>query len=69
MDLENIVDDLDRPIWGAEAIGRVINRTQAQAFHLLQHRRLDADKAGHTWVSTPRRLLKSLGAAHDTAAA
>jgi hypothetical protein len=59
-ELEDIVEDLDRPVWGAEAIGRSINRTEGQAFHLLNHGLVDADKVGGRWVSTPRRLLASL---------
>jgi hypothetical protein len=60
-DLKDLVDPLDRPIWGAEAIGRVIDRSEAQAFHLLSQKLLDADKVGGRWTSTPRRLLQSLG--------
>lgn len=56
--VEALVDDLDRPIWGAEAIGRVINRPERVTFHLLNRRLLDADKVGNRWTSTPRRLLK-----------
>lgn len=60
------LDWLDRPLWGAAQIARVVNlvdkdgrlRTRA-AFHLLKNRRLDADKIGGIWTSTPRRLLRS----------
>ena len=45
-DLKDIVDPLDRPVWGAEAIGRVIDRTEGQAFHILNARLVDADKVG-----------------------
>jgi hypothetical protein len=58
-DLKDIVDDFDRPIWGASAIARVIDRTEGQAFYLLKAGHLDADKVGGTWTSTPRRLLRS----------
>ena len=49
--------DLDTPVWGAAAIARVINRTERQAFHLLERGHLPADKVGKLWVSTPRKLL------------
>lgn len=65
-DLKDIVDPPDRPVWGAEAIGRVIDRTEGQAFHILNARLVDADKVGGRWVSTPRRLLNSLRAVVST---
>lgn len=49
-------DDLDRPLWGAQAIAREINRAPRAAYHLLEKGRLDADRVGGRWVSTPRRL-------------
>jgi hypothetical protein len=49
-------DDLDRPIWGAEAIAREINRAPRAVYHLLENGHLDADRVGGRWVSTPRRL-------------
>jgi hypothetical protein len=58
---EGLLDPLDRPVWGAEAIGAVVGKTEAEAFHLLGTKVLDADKAGGRWVSTPRRVLKSIG--------
>ena len=59
-DLKEIVDDLDTPVWGAEAIGRVIKRSEGEAFYLLINKLIDAGKVGGRWVSTPRRLLRSL---------
>jgi hypothetical protein len=50
-------DNLDTPIWGAVAIGRVIGRNERQTFYLLHQKRIDADRIGSQWVSTPRRLL------------
>jgi hypothetical protein len=41
------------PVWGAEEIGKVINRTERQVFHLLHRGLLDADKVGSLWCSTP----------------
>jgi hypothetical protein len=59
-DPKNIVDDLDRPIWGAEAIGRVIGKNEGQTFYLLGQGLLDANRIGGQWCSTPRRLLNSI---------
>jgi hypothetical protein len=53
-------DDPDVPVWGAAAIGRVIGRSERQAYHLLERRLLDATKIGAQWVSTPRRLLTGI---------
>ena len=52
---------LDRPLWGAQAIGEHINRNRRQTFHLLETGKLDATKVGAIWTSTPRRLNRSLG--------
>jgi hypothetical protein len=52
--------DLDRPLWGCEAFAEVLNRNKRQVHHLLTQGRLDADKVGSLWVSTPRRLLKRI---------
>lgn len=49
--------DLDRLVWGAEAIAAVINRNKRQAFYLLEQGHLDADKVGGVWRSSVRRLL------------
>lgn len=59
-DPKEIVDPIDRPVWGAEAIGRVIGRSEAETFHLLSAGHIDANKIGGRWTSTPRRLLSSL---------
>ena len=52
----------DVPIWGAEAMAEEINRTRRATYHLLHTGQLDATKKGSTWVSTRRRLRRSLGA-------
>jgi hypothetical protein len=49
---------LDTPVYGAGPIGRVVNRTERQTYGDLEAGRLDADKFGKLWVSTPRRLLR-----------
>jgi hypothetical protein len=48
--------DLDRPIWGVEAIAAAANLTPRQAYHALERGYLPASKAGRKWVTTPRRL-------------
>jgi hypothetical protein len=53
----------DRILWGAPAIAKEINATLSQTYHYLESGVLDASKAGKKWVSTPRRLRKSLGEA------
>jgi hypothetical protein len=56
-------DDPDRPIWGAEAIGREANILDEdgnvdlrKTYYKLEKGYLDADKNGREWVTTPRRL-------------
>jgi hypothetical protein len=61
-------NSLDVPVWGARAIGAVINRSERQAFHALESGHLSAEKIGHIWVSTPRRLLSRLGCDSEQAA-
>jgi hypothetical protein len=53
--------DLDRPVWGAKAIGKVINKSEKAAFYLLTKGYLPAEKVGESWVSTPRKLLQGIG--------
>jgi hypothetical protein len=48
---------LDRPVWGAKAIGEVVSRSERQASYLLEKGLLPATKVGKLWTSTPRRLL------------
>jgi hypothetical protein len=54
--LEVREDELDRVLWGAEAIGQQIGRSERQTYHLLENGLLPADKVGKLWTSTPRRL-------------
>jgi hypothetical protein len=56
---------LDRPIWGAEAIGREAgclddkgNVDLRRTFYLLEKGLLPAVKVGRQWSSTPRRLRR-----------
>jgi hypothetical protein len=57
--------DLDRPLWGAEAIGREAgliddagNVDERKAYYLLERGILPATKAGRAWVTTGRRLRR-----------
>jgi hypothetical protein len=52
------IDDLDRFVYGAENIGRVINLDARKTFYALEAGYIDADKFGTRWRSTKRRLLK-----------
>jgi len=57
--------ELDRPIYGAPAIGRAANLVDgkgqvelAKVYHALQRGWIDADKMGpKLWVTTLRRIL------------
>jgi len=53
--------DLDTPLWGAKPMAPVINKTERETRHLIKHGLLDVTKKGALYVSTKRRLLKSLG--------
>jgi hypothetical protein len=53
---ESADEDLDKPLWGAAAIGAEIDKTASQTFHLLEAGYLPATKVGRQWVSTKRRL-------------
>ena len=57
-------------LWGAEAIGRVINRTPRQTFHLLENNLLPfAKKVGGKWACSRRALLDHFGTASADEAA
>jgi hypothetical protein len=56
MPLEKKVEDLDRPIWGVEAIAAAANLTPRQAYHALENGYLPGSKAGRKWFTTRRRL-------------
>ena len=60
-------ENLDRAIYGAEAIGREAhlffdsegNVDLRKAYYGHGQGYLDADKYGRTWVSTPRRVRRA----------
>ncbi len=56
-----ILPEIDRPVWGAEAIGQIINRPEKAAFEMLERGVLPAKKVKGRWVSTPRKLLNAIG--------
>ena len=49
-------------MWGGEGVGRVINRTKQQVYHLLEIGALDgaAAKIGHKTIVGSRRALSRL---------
>lgn len=53
--------NLDTPLWGAEAMAPVINRTERDVYWLIKTGQIDVTKKGARYVTTRRRLLASLG--------
>jgi hypothetical protein len=51
-----VTSDLDRPIWGVEAIAAASNLTIRQTYHALERGYIPASKIGRKWCTTPRRL-------------
>jgi hypothetical protein len=58
-------DDLDRPLWGAAAIGLEANVVDEdgdvdirKVFYLLENGLLPATKVGKKWTSTKRRIRR-----------
>ena len=45
-----------RPVWGAGAIGKVIQRTKRQTFYLLEQGAIPARKIGGTWCAEENEL-------------
>jgi hypothetical protein len=60
--------DLDRPIWGNVEIAKFLNMSTKRCEHLLGARKIDADKFGGRWVSTPRRLMAQFAGSKGGAA-
>jgi hypothetical protein len=59
---ENHQDALDKPVWGAAEIGRVINRNPRQTNHLLASGAIKcAKKMGNQWVALPSALRAEFG--------
>jgi hypothetical protein len=51
-----VTSDLDRPIWGVQAIAAASNMTIRQTYHALERGYIPASKIGRKWFTTPRRL-------------
>jgi len=49
-------------IWGAEAIGKEINRTPRQTWHLLEKGHLPARKIGGLWAASRTALRRTFSA-------
>jgi hypothetical protein len=60
--IEDGLGPLDTPIWGVEAIARVIDRTPRQTLHLLATGSLPGKSIGRRWMTTRRQLLTAFGA-------
>jgi hypothetical protein len=61
------LDELDKPVWGAEAIGALIGKPRAATFHLLETGKIPARRIGRQWVTTKRRLREHFNAAQQAA--
>jgi hypothetical protein len=51
-----------RPIWKVKNMAPIIGRSVQQTFQLIKKKRLDVTQVDGIYVSTPHRLLKSIGA-------
>jgi len=47
-----------RPIWGAEAIGKLIKRSERQTFYLLEQGAIPARKIGGLWCAEENELRR-----------
>jgi hypothetical protein len=55
-------NNLNKPVWGAAAIGEEINRTERQTHHLLSTGQIKcAQKKGGRWCATPSALRREFG--------
>lgn len=58
-----IPSSLDKLVWGAVAIGEIINRNPRQTHHLLTRGHIkSARRIGGRWCASPAALLKEFGA-------
>ena len=58
-----IPNSLDKLVWGAVAIGEIINRNPRQTHHLLTRGHIkSARRIGGRWCASPAALLKEFGA-------
>lgn len=50
----------DQIVWGAEAIGKVIERTPRQVYYLADRKMIPVTKIGDVLVSTRQKLLDDI---------
>jgi hypothetical protein len=56
--VESIVENTD-VLWGAKAIGQVLNLTERQAYHRLEAGQIPgARKVGKTWAASRSTILR-----------
>jgi hypothetical protein len=48
--------DLDRPLYGVEAIGRAVGLSKSRTYYCLEKGYIPASKIGKLWFTTPRRI-------------
>jgi hypothetical protein len=60
------IDPLDQPVWGQEAIAKILNMTPKRCEHLLRAGTIDADKWHGRWFTTTRRLLNQFAGKSPT---
>ena len=60
MSVETTIENADPDIvWGAKAIGQVLNLTERQAYHRLESGQINcAKKFGATWAASAKALGK-----------
>jgi hypothetical protein len=59
---DNNQSSLNKPLWGAAAIGREINRTPRQTHHLLSKGHIkSARQVGGRWTAIPSSLRREFG--------
>jgi len=58
-------DDLDVPIWHAENMAPVIGCSECKTRRLIKMKLIDVTKVGAQYVSTKRRLRRSVGIDHQ----
>ena len=54
-------DDLDAPIWEIKNIAAELNTTERRAYYMAERGLVDVTKIGSRYVSTRRRLRRSIG--------
>jgi hypothetical protein len=56
------LNNWDKPVWGALAIGEIIGRSERQTHHLLSRGSIkSAKRIGGRWCATPSALRREFG--------